>query len=107
MMPIKVPPDDSSEDFEVTEALYDHILVFENNILPIVYDQDFEQHVSFDPSRYPDCLHGSMYQYMSFYLFLLGLEAIIASIKKRNWDNILTVSSLESWIRFCHLSITK
>ena len=46
----KIPPNDVPEDFNTTETLYDQILSFEIIILTIGNDQDFKQHVPFDPS---------------------------------------------------------
>ena len=54
-------------------------------------DKIVEQHVPFDPNRYSDGTNGLMY--MLPYFFPLGLELMIESIKRRNWNHILVKQS--------------
>ena len=54
---------------------------------------DIEQCVPFDPSCYPDGANSAMYLICRHLVLLIGLELMITSIKRKNWDNILVKQS--------------
>ena len=83
MIPDEVFPDDVPEGFKVTETFYGQILAFENSILQIGHDQDFEQHIPFDSSRHPDCAYGSMYMVSS------SPPPVIRSFDRKHWKKKL------------------
>ena len=88
---IDIDIDVDIDEFEVTKGLYDKIMALDKCMFDVNED-DVEQHIPFDPSRYPDGENGvciCCLLLLLLLLFLLGLELMIGSIERRNWDNIL------------------